>query len=306
MSMLDILKRKSYSEQLDPAAVLTRYSNDTSLHSCVNVFTEGPTDEIFYNRFIVKYYEAKKIKYWVCGKKENVQEVLLMFKNQSDQWQSTRRRYNKNNLLFILDRDFVFDHEKGFDNEQLRNDKADTYENVFNTSLHSFENYLVNEETFRFLITKAFNISDTDSILELENQFKNQYKCFVAFHLFCYAWLEVFLNGQPRNILEKGIYENSLFFNSNLELEMKAQFIKNKSIDFNAISNLLIDCLKSNEKRTFRQFSQSQRIEFEKRVNKRHAEFLKLSEEQTKKIHTRKRRYLVFYLVLQSYQKKII
>ncbi len=270
MSMLDILKKYAYPEFQSPSDILIKYSNFQP--DIIHIFSEGITDEVFYRQFISKYYKGYKLKFWVCGNRQNVESLLILFKANSKNWTSININNNRSRLLFIIDRDFYIDAKKNnqFKNASLINDDADTYENVFITELHSIENYIAGVDGFKFLLKNLFRIEDVNEVQSLIKDYQNQYSKFLDFYLYCYFWLDIVLQGKPRNIKDK-IYENSLTIHQDINIFLKNHLLNTDGkLKFDVISNILKDLLKPHELTIYNTID---KIQFEQTLNSRFSNF---------------------------------
>jgi hypothetical protein len=243
------------------------------------VFTEGVTDEVFYRKFIEKYYAKYNIKFWVCGTRDNVEEILLKVKDSSREWSNPDPKYHRNRLLFLLDRDFnLADVKKdNFKNNKLRlNPLSDTFENIFITDLHSIENYLVGTHTFKMLLIEVFKIIDTKFLENLGEEFEIQYNQFINFYLYCICWLtEIFPTNTPFNMKDRNIYK-FILMNKEMEVFIAPKLISGNKPDFQEMSKILKNCISDQNMPWFNKLDSIQLEKYRKNIEAKYESLSKL------------------------------
>lgn len=272
MKMLDILQQYAYPKHQDTGQIFNSWTQYSP--GVVHIFTEGIKDEIFYREFIEKFYRRVKIKFWVCGTRSKVENLLAKIKDDSSSWTNKAIKYNRNKLLFILDRDFYFVSkiQDTFKSEEfLKEDTNDSYENVFVTDYHSAENYVSGKAGFEFIVREVFKIQDETEIEKLVIAFEKEYSNFIYISLYCFVWYKTLLPDSSKSI-EKEIYKKSLFVDRDLKILIAPYLANGGILVFAEMSKILYQHLKPALQA---KFDQKDKSKFEKRLNAKLAPLLK-------------------------------
>ncbi|WPY97639.1 DUF4435 domain-containing protein [Christiangramia sp. OXR-203] len=196
-SFLKKLKEAGDSSQTLFLRLLQEYKlSEKSLH----LFIEGNDDPAFYTNYISN----------LAG--NNFQIYFYNSKNKSGVYsnynQISWKSYNKNRVLFFVDKDYS-------DILKLR---YPIDQNIFVTKYYSIENYLVNDQIVRRILTDLVHITDPSIINNIIKKFHQEHKSFCEYMVLLSAWI-IYHRKNGTNINLGNISLSHIFqFNAKLEI----------------------------------------------------------------------------------------
>lgn len=123
---------------------LLKYYDDNRIN--LYCYTEGDTDISYYRSKIEPIAQQKglNIRFESCGNKSNV-KILYDYVNNN-------QRYDKSRILFFMDRDF---------SSLIEDPLIIIADNVYITDNYSFENDILNEDTFELTMKEVVGLNTT-------------------------------------------------------------------------------------------------------------------------------------------------
>jgi hypothetical protein len=226
MTLVDKLKTYSSSPVANFTKLLQYYKFE---ENTFHIFYEGDDDKSFYTNYIEEYLKDDyKIYYYNCKNKNGVYENYCKIN-----WS----KYTRERILFFVDKD----HSEYIKESYTKGS------NIFVTKYYSIENYLVNENIIRRIITDLLNIEDEETIQSIVVTFSFQLQKFVQQILIITSWVLYHRMHKNKPNLDNINLSDIFYFSSSLEIKRHPLPKKKKLIaylDQNAKVNTEPKCWK--------------------------------------------------------------